>query len=148
SVPLRMAVIHLGRALLPGSSDLPGSKTERTAPPPLFGLAPRGVYTARRIAPPAVRSYRTFSPLPRERRYIFCCTFVRSRLERTPPAFSRHVVLRTPDFPLPISGATTRPASRISLSHNGVSARFYLIRHDFCCRFLQFGSILDVVKPR
>ena len=59
-----MAVIPLGRTLLPGSSDLPGSKAERAAPPPLFGLAPRGVYPAIRIAPDAVRSYRTFSPLP------------------------------------------------------------------------------------
>src|SRR5688572_5567233 len=59
-----MAIIRLGRTLLPGSSDLPGSKTERAAPPPLFGLAPRGVYPAVRIAPDAVRSYRTFSPLP------------------------------------------------------------------------------------
>ena len=71
SVPLRAAVIHLGRALLPSSSDLPGSITERTAPPPLFGLAPRGVFPAIRIAPDAVRSYRTISPLPRRRGGIF-----------------------------------------------------------------------------
>ena len=139
SVPLRVAVIHLGRALLPGSSDLPGSKTERTAPPPLFGLAPRGVCTARRIAPSAVRSYRTFSPLPPKRRYIFCCTFREKRFQRIPPAVSRHAVLWRPDFPLPVSGATTRPASRISLSH---------ARGDFCCCFLQIGSILDVVMSR
>ena len=68
SVPSRVAVIHLGQALLPGSSDLPGSKTERTAPPPLFGLAPRGVYPAGRITPAAVRSYRTISPLPHRNR--------------------------------------------------------------------------------
>jgi len=64
SVPLRATVIPLGRTLLSGSSDLPGSKTERAAPPPLFGLAPRGVCPARRITPSAVRSCRTFSPLP------------------------------------------------------------------------------------
>src|SRR5580658_6606283 len=38
--------IHLGQASLPGSSDLPESLTERAAPPPLFGLAPHGVYPA------------------------------------------------------------------------------------------------------
>ena len=65
SVPLRAAVIPLGRTLLSGSSDLPGSPAERAAPPPLFGLAPRGVCHAGRIAPAAVRSYRTISPLPR-----------------------------------------------------------------------------------
>ena len=60
-----MTVIPLGHPLLCGSSDLPGSLAERAAPPPLFGLAPRGVYPAIRIAPDAVRSYRTISPLPR-----------------------------------------------------------------------------------
>src|SRR6185436_6105381 len=94
-----MAVIHLGRTLLPGSSDLPESKAERTAPPLLFGLAPRGVCPANRIAPAAVRSYRTFSPLPRERRYIFCGTFREIHFERIPPAVSRHAVLWRPDFP-------------------------------------------------
>jgi Uma2 family endonuclease len=72
-VPLRAIAIRLGHALLRGSclrafapdcSDLPGSLTERAAPPPLFGLAPRGVCPAGRITPPAVRSYRTISPLP------------------------------------------------------------------------------------
>ncbi len=75
-------VIPLGRALLCGSSDLPGScdapsrhvrsshrpilanRTTGNAPP-LFGLAPCGVYPATAIADGAVRSYRTFSPLPR-----------------------------------------------------------------------------------
>src|SRR5205807_2843518 len=55
---------HLGRPLLNGSSDLPGSSKGRAAPPPLFGLAPRGVYPAGGITPAAVRSYRTISPLP------------------------------------------------------------------------------------
>ena len=42
----RVAVIHLGRPLLTGSSDLPGSSQERATPPPLFGLAPHGVFPA------------------------------------------------------------------------------------------------------
>ena len=146
SVPLRVAVIHLGQALLPGSSDLPGSITERTAPPPLFGLAPRGVCTARRITPSAVRSYRTFSPLPPKRRYIFCCTFREKRFKRIPPAVSRHAVLRRPDFPLPISGATTRPASRLPLWHIRISTAFLFEHNAFCWSFLQFGSILLLVR--
>src|SRR5690348_6318028 len=60
----KVAVIPLGRSLLNGSSNLPGSRAGRAAPPPLFGLAPRGVFPASRITPAAVRSYRTFSPLP------------------------------------------------------------------------------------
>ena len=45
--------------------------------PSLFGLAPCGVCHAPRITERAVRSYRTFSPLPRPkpRRYILCGTF-------------------------------------------------------------------------
>src|SRR5690349_3558549 len=57
-------VIPLGRALLRGSSDLPGScgapsrhasasRSRRT--PPLFGLAPCGVFPALAIARQAVR---------------------------------------------------------------------------------------------
>ena len=43
--------------------------------PSLFGLAPCGVCPARCITAAAVRSYRTFSPLPRCRgRYVFCGT--------------------------------------------------------------------------
>src|ERR1041385_4686808 len=102
SVPLRAIVIHLGRALLRSSSDLPGSMTERAAPPPLFGLAPRGVYHAGRITPPAVRSYRTFSPLPvrlREPAVYSVWHFPLKPLERLPPAVSRHAALWRPDFP-------------------------------------------------
>ena len=99
SVPLQAAAIPLGRPLLAGSSDLPESETERAAPPPLFGLAPRGVCPASRITPAAVRSYRTFSPLPPKGRYIFCGTFRRERFDRTLPAVSRHAALWRPDFP-------------------------------------------------
>src|SRR5262249_48648328 len=49
----------------------------------LFDLAPCGVYRAAPVARRAVRSYRTFSPLPlEERRYVFCGTFRRV----TPPS--------------------------------------------------------------
>ena len=139
SVPLRVAVIHLGRALLPGSSDLPESITERTAPSPLFGLAPRGVYPASRIAPAAVRSYRTFSPLPRERRYIFCGTFREIRFERISPAVSRHAVLWRPDFPLPFR-SDHPPGKPEVLSHDlrlKFSHKGFPLEH--------FGSILYLV---
>ncbi len=46
SVPLRVAIIPLGPAFLPGSSDLPEGRAERASPPLLFGLAPRGVFPA------------------------------------------------------------------------------------------------------
>src|SRR6266568_4722336 len=53
--------------------------------PSLFGLAPCGVCHARRITATAVRSYRTFSPLPgiAARRYVFCGTSRPTDLNRS-----------------------------------------------------------------
>jgi hypothetical protein len=49
------------------------------ARPPLFGLAPGGVYPATPVSRRAVRSYRTLSPLPRRPKptwwFAFCGTF-------------------------------------------------------------------------
>src|SRR5262249_39656441 len=60
---LRATIIPLASPLLARSSDLPGDRwTGR--PASLFGLAPCGVLPATRVATGAVRSYRTFSPLP------------------------------------------------------------------------------------
>src|SRR6266700_6601414 len=68
-----VTVIPLGPSSLKGSSDLPGSLAHRADThsgisagiPSLFGLAPCGVCPAPCITARAVRSYRTFSPLPR-----------------------------------------------------------------------------------
>ena len=88
-----MTIIPLAPSLLTGSSSLPGGfgravrhRTLRGAVASLFGLAPCGVLPAIRVATSAVRSYRTFSPLPRlaarlrrcdVRRYVFCATVLR-----------------------------------------------------------------------
>ena len=45
----------------------------------LHGLAPDGVYHARPVAGPAVRSYRTFSPLPPESGGLFSVALSRGR---------------------------------------------------------------------
>src|SRR5689334_25078670 len=58
-----------------------------------------------RITAAAVRSYRTFSPLPDSSLpggIIFCGTFRETRFKRVPPAVSRHAALWRPDFPLPL----------------------------------------------
>ncbi len=93
---LSRTVIHLGQASPPASSDLPGPGAGHTRGS-LCGLAPGGVYPATDVTVRAVRSYRTFSPLPSTyprsalrpgtwalnrprvdgRRYIFCGTFRR-----------------------------------------------------------------------
>ena len=80
-------VIHLGRPLPDASRDLPGRRRgnplvpAETGPvPPLFDLAPGGVYPATSVTGGAVRSYRTLSPLPAGGepcggRFAFCGTF-------------------------------------------------------------------------
>src|SRR5271166_5656458 len=70
--------------------------------PPLFGLAPCGVCPATVIADGAVRSYRTFSPLPRLREAVyFLWHFPSTPLERRRPDVIRHTALWSSDFPLP-----------------------------------------------
>jgi hypothetical protein len=98
--------IHLGQASLPGSSNLPESRTERAAPPLLFGLAPHGVYPAGTdysgrgaLLPHLFTLTRIQTRMPGSRRYIFCGTFRKTRFERAPPAVSRHAALWRPDFP-------------------------------------------------
>ena len=79
---LSRTVIHLGCKSPRSSSNLPRDRAGH-ASVPLFDLAPGGVYHATSVTSCAVRSYRTFSPLPvtSDRRYIFCGTFRRL----TPP---------------------------------------------------------------
>ena len=62
-------IIPLAPSLLTGSSSLPGDLGRAVRNASLFGLAPCGVLPAIRDATNAVRSYRTFSPLPRLRAY-------------------------------------------------------------------------------
>src|SRR3954471_16551492 len=80
-----MTIIPLVAPLLARSSDRPGDQGRAVLYVPLFGLAPCGVLPATRVTTGAVRSYRTFSPLPRRtgvrhlsaRRYVFCATVLR-----------------------------------------------------------------------
>ncbi len=53
-----------------------------------FGLAPNGACTARAVAGAAVRSYRTFSPLPL-RAVCFLLRFPSRRVVPAVPAFRR-----------------------------------------------------------
>ena len=106
--------------------------------PPLFGLAPCGVYPATAIAGGAVRSYRTFSPLPgltistapvRRRgrgnrrlaacwdgqagRYVFCGTGRQRPFEGRRPDVIRHTALWSSDFPLRGCPRSDRPAQQL-----------------------------------
>ena len=65
----------MAQAALPHRADAERAVALLSALPSLFGLAPCGVYPACPVTVAAVRSYRTFSPLPdRAGRYVLCGT--------------------------------------------------------------------------
>ena len=98
ALPLRSSATYpevsaIARAALPHRADAQPAPGSSPRLPSLFGLAPCGVYPATGITAGAVRSYRTFSPLPglavqayalrtnraraearTARRYVFCGT--------------------------------------------------------------------------
>src|ERR1700733_1979247 len=87
----------------------------------LFGLAPCGVCPARSITAAAVRSYRTFSPLPQPAKAEALCflwPFPSAGLEPGFPDVIRHTALRSSDFPLPASedAESERPVRRATKS--------------------------------
>ena len=55
----------MAQAALPHRADAQPEPGSWLLLPSLFGLAPCGVYPASDVTAEAVRSYRTFSPLPR-----------------------------------------------------------------------------------
>jgi hypothetical protein len=83
--------------------------------PSLFGLAPCGVCPAPRITARAVRSYRTFSPLPRPKpgRYVFCGTFRRVALKPPSRTLSGTLLYGVRTFLSPGGAARGNPASTI-----------------------------------
>ena len=78
-----------------------GTCPGRSRTPSLFGLAPCGVCPARPITAAAVRSYRTFSPLPGVAAGAVCFLwhFPSTGLEPGLPDVIRHTALRSSDFP-------------------------------------------------
>ena len=101
---LSRTTIHLGRTSPYASSDLPGPNAGR-ALGSLFGLAPGGVYPAATVTGNAVRSYRTFSPLPQAvLRQIRGGMFsVALSVGSRRPEVIWHPALWSPDFPPPCS---------------------------------------------
>src|SRR5438046_3836398 len=106
------------RNRLRASATYPVASDGQSSNATLFGLAPCGVLPATRVATGAVRSYRTFSPLPTfapERResgrYIFCATFLQVTLTGRYPAhcpaeFGLSSRLRAPRYG--VAGPATR----------------------------------------
>ena len=102
--------------------------------PSLFGLAPCGVYPAPAVTGRAVRSYRTFSPLPLHRASKLIqgrpspeskglamavsslWHWPSTRLEARIPDVIRHTALRSSDFPPPAKPACARPPAATARS--------------------------------
>ena len=129
----RVTAIPLRRRLPGAFSNLPGRRdpdidpgdcsllAQRVAPvPSLFGLAPGGVCPAACVAAGAVRSYRTFSPLPLRRssayagaprrRSVLCGTFPRlAPAGRYPAPYVHGARTFLSDLPFGV-GPSSRPA--------------------------------------
>ncbi len=92
---LSWTIINLGCFSQNTSSSLPEPSTGR-AIRFLFGLTPSGVYRAKLVAKLAVRSYRTFSPLPPESGGLFS---VALSVDLHRPGVTWRFTLWSPDFP-------------------------------------------------
>ena len=159
--PRRMTTIPLRPALLTGSSDLPGSggravRCDRSAcadrpRAPLFGLAPCGVLPATSLTAGAVRSYRTFSPLPRRsprpksRAKAGGMFSVPLSFELPRPGVTRRTALWSSDFPpafaLRPSGSALRRGGLVPPKHESSKRR--VRRRTVICPTAADGSILS-----
>jgi len=101
-------IIHLGRQLLVASSNLPESWLHGGPPrgmprhaDSLFGLAPGGVYLARRVAPPAGELLPHRFTLTARQPKLYCGGLLSAALSLAlrPVDVIDHPVLRSPDFP-------------------------------------------------
>ena len=110
---LSWTAIHLGPASPRASSDLPGPGAGH-AHGSLFGLAPGGVCPAVSVTTNAVRSYRTFSPLPARHPKVSAGGIfsVALSVDSRRPDVIWHPALWSPDFPpaaCTASGCLTDP---------------------------------------
>src|SRR5262249_41901692 len=91
--------------------------------PSLFGFAPGGVCHAGSVAGTAVRSYRTFSPLPREARrqagrFVLCGTFPRvAPAGRYPAPHVKGARTFLPGGLSALAGAAVRPTDGLRNGH-------------------------------
>ena len=102
---LSRAIIHLGLPSPAASSDLPGSPGEHRCTGnsqcmlPYLVLLRAGFTVPRRVTTRAVRSYRTFSPLPAPFPVPAVCFLWHFPWARAPQALPGALFSRSPDFP-------------------------------------------------
>ncbi len=81
--------------------------------PPLFGLAPGGVYPANPVTRVAVRSYRPVSPLPLAQAPLAVCFLWHFPWGRPRRPLAGTVFPWSPDFPPPELSPWQRPSNRL-----------------------------------
>src|SRR5262245_12807437 len=123
---LSWTAIHLGRGSLLASSSLPGSRADRTCGSlrllPYLALLRVGFSVPRTVTRRAVRSYRTFSPLPALARLGGMFSVALSMGSR-PPGVTWHPVLWSPDFPQCSRTATVWPTPGSMILERAISYR-------------------------
>ena len=110
-------IIHLGDPSPDLSSDLPGNSIETgRLVGTIFDLAPCGVCPAFSVTRKAVRSYRTFSPLPVASKMQTGGIFsVALSLESLPVPIKNHTALWSSDFPPAFQQAIISPSPTLNL---------------------------------
>ena len=96
---------HSSSLAIAGGVKRPTRKRRMGHPASLFGLAPCGVLPATRVATRAVRSYRTFSPLP-DHCWPGGMFSVPLSFGLPRPGVTRRTALRSSDFPPTVANAT------------------------------------------
>jgi hypothetical protein len=108
-----------------GSGHHPEAVLAHGFAPSLFGLAPGGVCHAAAVTVDAVRSYRTFSPLPRLKKHRGGMFSVALSLDSHPPDVIRHHFVRGARTFLSgtLSALPERPSDRLTSSGMVISKR-------------------------
>ena len=141
------ATIPLGRKLLSGSCNLPGSRNGAgRSCSPIWSCSAWGLPCQRPLPEPRCALTAPFHPyltrdssLSLESRpggIVFCGTFRKTRFERAPPAVSRHVALWRPDFP---------PAAQFSRNGERLSVRQARVHYRLNIRETQMTSGVSAV---
>ncbi len=146
---LSRTIIYLGRQLLAASSNRPGGQRvgqtrdeSDDSPSSCLVLLPVGFTEPNRSPDSLVRSYRTVSPLPPEKRTspIGGLLSVALSLPLRTVGVTHHRVLRSPDFPLP-ANCRQRPLNSLR------PFSFYSDRHSLAVSVLVNLNLL-VTKRR
>jgi hypothetical protein len=118
------------------------------ATPCLFGLAPCGVCHAPSVTSRPVRSYRTFSPLPRKSGAVcFLWHCPSSGFEAAVPGVTWHTALWSSDFPRTQAPATVRSGCNLSIICEDAPRRRRLRGRAVTPKALRVPLLQSIFRP-